>query len=81
MSKPGHRELKPVHGNQGKTVCMGGKNWISSTIKVFKDKKGKDKKEVTLSKTRFIPETVVKSLGLSDDLFVSGPEKTKKPAA
>ena len=83
-----HRELKPTYGNQGCTVCLGGRNWISSVIKKNQVLKKGEKEVITLSKTRFIPESIIKSLGLPDHLFVGGPDKpvkksesVKKPVA
>lgn len=81
-SKPGHKELKPFKGNQGRSFSMGGKNWVSSRYSEIKDNKGKVIKKVyTESKTRWVPETVIADLKLPDHLFVSGPDKPKKKAA
>jgi len=75
-TKKDHRELKPVKGNQGLTVSFGGKNLVSSRFREIKDKKGKViKKEISESKTRFVPDAVIKSLNLPEYLFVGGPEK------
>jgi len=68
--KKGHRELKPVEGNQGVTVCLSGKNWVSSVIKKNQAIKKGGKKVITESKTRFIPDAVIASLKLKDSLFV-----------
>ena len=76
--KKDHRELKPVKGNQGVTVCLGGKNWISSVIKKNQKLKKGEKEVITESKTRFISENVIKSVDLPDHLFVGGPDKPEK---
>lgn len=73
-----HRELKPVYGKQGLAVCLGGKNWVSSTIKKNQELKKGEKEVITESKTRFIPDSIVKSLNLPDKLFVEAAKTTKK---
>lgn len=78
-TKKDHRELKPVKGNQGLTVCFGGKNLVSSRFREVKDKKSKVlKKVITESKTRFVPETVIKNLNLPDKIFVEAGNQTSK---
>lgn len=73
----GFLELKPFPGNQGITVCFAGKNWVSSTIKTFKDGKGKNKDLISVSKTRLVPVSVVSALKLPKDIFLAEQKEVK----
>ena len=70
--KPEFRELKP-----GKAFCIGARVYKGSFVKVIKDKKGKEKKEISVSSTCMVPESLIKAHKLPDWLFIDGSEKPK----
>lgn len=64
--KTDFRELK-----SGKVLCIGARTYKGNVIKVIKDKKGKEKKDISISSTRMVPETLIKQYTLNDKYFVS----------
>ena len=59
----GYAELKPVEpGKKPTQVCIGGKTYKGSQKYKAIDKSGKEKIEVIVSKTRFVPEADAKKL-------------------
>jgi len=70
--KPEFRELKP-----GKSFCIGARVYKGSFVKVIKDKKGKEKKEISVSSTCMVPESLIKAHKLPESLFIDDPDKPK----
>lgn len=70
------RELKP-----GKTFCIDARVYKASLVKVIKDEKGEEKKEISVSSTRMIPESLIEANKIPDWLFIGGSEKPKPKQA
>lgn len=70
--KPEFRELK-----HGITLCIGARVYKGSFVKVTKDKKGKEKKEISVSSTCMIPESLIKQHSLDDKIFISAQKPQK----
>ncbi len=70
--KPEFKELK-----HGKTLCIGARVYKGSFIKVTKDKKGKEKKEISVSSTCMVPESLIEAHKIRDWIFIGGGEKPK----
>ena len=72
--KEGFRELKP-----GKTVQLGGRKFQGNKVRIIKDNKGKEKKVITESSTRNVPEKLIDQHKLNDRHFVSAQKTYSYP--